>query len=131
MYAALKSIHIATVVVTAALFLLRSVWRFAGSPRLQQPWVRVLPHVNDTVLFLSAIGMAWLLGQFPFVDGWLTAKFLALIAYILLGHITLKRAATRPQQLLACAAALLTLCYIVGVALSRDPLSWLRLLSAA
>ena len=33
--------------------------------------------------------------QYPLVHGWLTAKFFALIAYIVLGTIALKRGKTR------------------------------------
>ncbi len=129
MYTTLKGIHIATVVITAVLFVLRSVWRFADSPQLQHPFIRIAPHVNDTVLFASALGMASMLGQYPFVHAWLTAKFLALLAYILLGHLTLKRARNRHERWLAFIAALLTLGYIIGVALTRDPRSWWQMLS--
>ncbi len=88
---------------------------------LQHPTMRIAPHINDSLLFFSALGMTPLIGQYPFVDGWLTAKFLAVIAYIILGHIALRRGPNRKLRGLALAAACATLAYIVGVALCRDP----------
>ncbi|HHQ14576.1 MAG TPA: regulator SirB [Chromatiales bacterium] len=125
MFTTLKTIHISAVALTATLFVLRGYWLFSGSPLLNKPVVRVAPHVNDTILFFSALGMAYLLGQYPFVNGWLTAKLLALILYIVLGHIALKRARSTVQRITAFTAALLTLAYIVGVALCHNPLTCL------
>ena len=125
MFTALKVTHISTVVLTGTLFIVRWIWMRQGSPRLQHPFVRIAPHVNDTVLFLSAMGTAALLGQYPFVDHWLTAKFLALPVYIVLGHIALKRGRNQRQRLIAFIAAVLTFTYIVGVALCRAPLTCL------
>jgi uncharacterized membrane protein SirB2 len=97
----------------------------ADSPALQRRWVRIVPHLVDTVLLASAIGLALTLRQYPFVDGWLTAKVLALIAYIILGSIALKRGRTKPIRAVAWIAALATFGYIVSVALTRHPLGFL------
>src|SRR5262245_36776745 len=99
----------------------------ADSPLLQSRFTRIAPHVVDTVLLLSAIWLAWMLGQVPFVHGWITAKVIALIAYILLGVVAL-RGRTKVVRATAFVAALLTAAYIVSVALTRDPrgaLAWL------
>jgi uncharacterized membrane protein SirB2 len=95
------------------------------SPWLQQRWVRITPHVIDTVLLASAIGLALILEQYPFVHGWLTAKVLGLIAYIILGSIALKRGRTKPIRAAAWVAALAVFGYIVSVALTRHPLGFL------
>lgn len=121
-FSTLKALHITAVIITASLFLLRGFWMLRDSPWLQNPLVRVAPHVNDTVLLLSALGTASLLGQFPFVNDWLTTKFLALIAYILLGHIALRRGSSLTIRSSAFVAALLTLGYIIAVALCHDRL---------
>ncbi len=120
-YAALKHLHLATIAVTLILFVLRGVWMMADSTRLQARWVRVLPHVNDTLLFSSGLGLAVLLRQYPFVDGWLTAKLLALLAYIVLGTFALKRGRTRGQRIAAWIAALLVFAYMVAVARAHTP----------
>jgi uncharacterized membrane protein SirB2 len=94
-YPLIKQIHLLTVVVTLVLFVLRGAWMMADSPRLKARWVRIVPHLNDTLLLASGIALAVLLQQYPLVHGWLTAKLVALILYIVLGTIALKRGSTR------------------------------------
>lgn len=120
-YTLLKHLHLTTIAVTFTLFVLRGVWMMADSPRLQARWVRVLPHINDTLLFSSGLALAILLGQYPFVDGWLTAKLIALLAYIVLGTFALKRGKTRGQRTAAWIAALLVFAYMVAVARAHAP----------
>ena len=95
-----------------------------GSPLLSNRFVRIAPHVVDTLLLASAVWLAWFLGQVPFVHGWITAKVLALLAYIALGTIALRRGRTKAVRAAAFAAALATAGYIVGVALTRDATPW-------
>lgn len=121
MYSILVTIHVATVVTTGGLFVLRGVWMLEGSARLRDRWVRIVPHAVDTLLLASGIGLAWRLGQYPFVDPWLTAKVVALIAYIVLGTVALERGGTLRVRAIAFLAALAVFAYIVSVALSRDP----------
>ena len=120
-YSLLKSFHLATIAITLTLFLLRGVWMMADSPRLQARWVRVAPHVNDTLLLVSGFSLAILLGQYPLVNGWLTAKFFALILYIVLGTVALKRGRTRRTRIAAWVAALLVFGYMVAVAVTHNP----------
>ena len=125
-YLALKHLHLTAVILSFALFALRGLWMLAGSPQLQRRWVRIVPHLIDTVLLASAIGLTLILQQYPFVDGWLTAKVLALMVYIILGSIALKRGPTRPIRAAAWVAALATFGYIASVALTRSPLGFLN-----
>ncbi|MGA9992928.1 MAG: SirB2 family protein [Thiobacillaceae bacterium] len=123
-YGLVKLIHVSTVAITLPLFVLRGIWMTADSPRLQARWVKILPHVNDTILLASGIGLAVLLRQYPFVNGWLTAKLLALLAYIVLGTIALKRGKTRPIRITAFLLALAVFAYLVAVALTHQALPW-------
>ena len=125
-YSLLKQLHLATLAITLALFVLRGFWMMTHSPRLQARWVRIVPHVNDTLLLASGIGLAVLIQQYPLVHGWLTAKFFALILYIVLGTFALKRGKTRGQRIAAWAAALLVFGYMVAVAITHDPLPFMR-----
>ena len=125
-YNIFKTLHLTTIAITLTLFVLRGAWMMADSPRLQARWVRIVPHVNDTLLLASGLVLAVLLGQYPLVNGWLTAKFFALILYIVLGTIALKRGRTRGIRIAAWLAALLVLGYIVAVAVAHDPLPFLR-----
>lgn len=123
-FAWVKGIHMATVVVTLALFLLRCLWAFQSSPNLRHPVIRWLPHLNDTILLSAAIGSAWMLGQYPFVNSWLTAKVLGLVAYIVLAHITLWRSRTNAGRAMAMTASLGVFAYILLVARCHDPKVW-------
>jgi len=119
-YTALKYLHLSCVVLSGTGFLLRGVWMMQGSPMLARLWVRVLPHVVDTMLLASAIALAVTTGQYPLAHGWLTAKVLGLIAYIILGSIALKRGRTRGIRITAYGGALLAFAYIVAVALTKS-----------
>ena len=125
-YAALKHLHVATVAISYALFVVRGVWMMRGSPMLQRKWVRVLPHVNDTVLLLAGVSLAVMISQYPFAAGWLTAKVLALIVYIGLGMVAIRRGRTRGVRIAAWIAGQLVFAYIVLVAVTKSPLPWIR-----
>lgn len=121
-YSLIKHLHLVTIVVTLALFLLRGAWMMMDSPRLQARWARIVPHINDTLLLASGIALAVLMQQYPLVHGWLTAKLFALIAYIVLGTLALKRGKTKAQRVTAWIAALLVFGYMLAVARAHDPL---------
>lgn len=125
-YSLLKQLHLATLAITLALFVLRGVWMMTHSPMLQARWVRIVPHVNDTLLLASGIGLAVLIQQYPLLHGWLTAKFFALILYIVLGTFALKRGKTQGQRIAAWIAALLVFGYMVAVAIVHDPLPFIH-----
>jgi uncharacterized membrane protein SirB2 len=94
---------------------------FTESPQLQRRWVSIVPHVIDTILLASAIALTVLIQQYPLVNGWLTAKVLALVIYIGLGTLALKRGKTKTVRTAAWLAALLTFGYIVAVAVYHNP----------
>ncbi len=125
-YSLLKQIHLTTIVITLTLFVLRGVWMMADSPRLRARWARIVPHLNDTLLLASGIVLAVLIRQYPLVNGWLTAKFFALIAYIMLGTIALRRGRTKTQRVVAWVAALLVFGYMAAVAVAHDPFPFIR-----
>lgn len=120
-YLALKHLHVTCVVLSGLGFCLRGWWMLVESPLRQHRLTRVLPHIVDTLLLGSALSMAWMSAQYPFVNGWLTAKLFGLLAYILLGMMALKRGRTLSSRRGYFCLALLAYAYIVGVALSRNP----------
>jgi uncharacterized membrane protein SirB2 len=121
-YFALKNVHVACVVLSYTLFFLRGVWMMADSAQLERRWVRIVPHVIDTVLLASAIAMVVVIKQYPFVAPWLTAKVIGLVAYIALGMVALRRGRTRQTRIAAWIAAQLVFLYIVAVAVLKRPL---------
>ncbi len=84
-------------------------------------WLRVTPHVVDTLLLLAGIGLALLIRQYPFVNGWLTAKLFALIAYIGVGHVAVRRAHSARGKVGAWLLGLAIVLYIYAVAVSKNP----------
>ncbi len=116
MYLVIKQAHMAFAAISISFFLVRAWWAYRRAPLLQQRWVKVLPHVNDTLLFGCAIYLMIASQQYPFVHGWLTAKVIALLAYIGFGTIAIKRG-----HLVAAIAAALCFSYIVAVAATHHP----------
>ena len=122
LYISLKHLHLSAVVLSGLGFLLRGLWMLADSPRLQQRWVRIVPHVIDSVLLGTAIALVVITHQYPLAQNWLSAKVAGLLVYIVLGTLALKRGKTKGQRTMFFAAALLVYAYIVSVALTRSPL---------
>ncbi len=120
-YMALKHIHLTTIAITFVLFTLRVLWMLMNSPQLNKKWIRILPHINDTLLLLSAIALCVILQQYPFQAPWLTAKLLGLLAYIFLGLVALRMGKTKATRGLAAIGAYLVFFYIAGVALTKAP----------
>ncbi len=120
-YLAIKHIHMLCAGISISLFIIRGIWMLTDSPMLTRRWVKIAPHVNDTLLLTAAITLAVWSHQYPFVMPWLTAKVLALLAYIGLGTVALKRGRSKPVRAGAFVLALLTFAYIVAVALTRSP----------
>jgi uncharacterized membrane protein SirB2 len=119
-YLAVKHLHMTCAALSGMLFLLRGIWMMRDSTLLQQRWVRIVPHLIDTALLASALTLAAWSRQYPFAQNWLTAKVLALMVYIALGTIALKRGRTRRVRSLAFVGALAVFAYIVMVALTRQ-----------
>lgn len=117
-----KSVHMVTLLLTLCGFTLRGIWMMRSSPLLDARLTRVLPHINDTLLLASALLAAALIGQYPFVNAWLTAKVFGALAYIVLGAVALTYGKTRGIRIGAFCGALLCFAYVVGVAATKNPL---------
>lgn len=124
-YALLKTIHVSCAALSIGGYVLRGIWMLRDSPLLTARVVRIVPHMVDTLLLVSAVMLVWRLRQYPFIDNWLTAKVVALAAYIVVGAIGLRYGRDKRMRALAWASAVAIFGYIVGVALTRSPtLGW-------
>lgn len=121
-YLPLRAVHITCAIATVILFTLRGLLMIAASPLLGNPVLRWTPIVVDTVLLGTAVVLTTIVRQYPFTTPWLTVKVLLLLVYIVLGSIALKRGRTRRTRVVAFAAALLTVGFLVTVARTHDPL---------
>ena len=120
-----KNIHTLLALLTISGFVVRGYWMLTNSGRLQQRITRIAPHILDTVFLGSGIAMLVLLSLNPLSQSWLLAKFAGLIAYILLGSVAIRRGLTQQVRLLSFVGALSAFAYVVGVAFSKSPASWL------
>ncbi len=124
-YTLLKHLHVTCVILSIGGFCLRGLWQLglvnksALAGRLSGK-LRWLPHVNDTVLLVVAIALAVMSGQYPFVDAWLTAKVLGLVAYIMLGSLALTPGRPAKLRVTAGLTAVIVFGWIASVALSKD-----------
>ena len=121
-YLLLKYIHIATVIISIGGFIVRGIWMMQSSSMLQRRLVKIAPHVNDTLLLLSAIALAIITAQYPGPVAWINAKIIGLVLYIGLGLVALKYGKSLPTRLIAWCLAILTFAYIVMVALGKNAL---------
>ncbi len=122
-YSIVKSLHISAVVFSGLLFFWRGGRVLFGYSNNGFA-LKVLPHIIDTVLLASAIYLAYLLQAYPFTHHWLTAKLFGLIAYIIFGHYTLKKAKGFFSRLFFFVLAIASFVYIVGAAYFHSPASW-------
>jgi len=119
-YYTLKLAHVACVVISGTLFIYRYA-RLRIYPDQPLPKaLKVLPHINDTVLLFSAIGMLSLIGLNPFTTPWLLAKIVALVLYIVLGIICMRSLPGSRRQFVSFVAAISAFAYIVLVGLSKQ-----------
>ncbi|MBW3780766.1 SirB2 family protein [Aeromonas veronii] len=123
-YPMFKHLHMTLALVSLLLFIYRWSLALAGSDRLQQKWLKILPHINDTFLLLFGVLLAVALQLSPGQQPWLMAKLIALVLYIGLGVMALKRP-VRGQKLVAGVAALAVFGYMVGAAITKSAWSWL------
>jgi len=121
-YIPVKNAHILFALISISLFVLRSYWSVIESPKLSKRWVKIAPHLNDTLLLGCAIYLMILTQQFPFTDAWLTAKLIALLAYIGLGTMAIKRGKTALLRLVFAICSVSVFAYIFMVAVSRSPI---------
>ncbi len=115
-YIILKHLHVTFAVLSLLGFSLRGFWMLKESPMLQKKPVRILPHINDTLLLLTAIMLAIVTGFYPFVVGWVTLKVVLLVVYIVLGVFALKRGKTKQTRTVFFIAALATILAIFAIA---------------
>lgn len=120
-YTALKIIHITSAVFSYILFTIRGLWMMQASSKLQLRWVKILPHVIDTILLVSAIALVTMIQQYPGISTWLNAKIGGLLLYIMLGMVALRFGKTRKIKTMSWIAAQIVFFYIVLVALTKNP----------
>ncbi len=110
-------------------FALRGYWMIKESPLLKSKPVKVLPHIVDTFLLLSAFGLLFILGFDMAKQAWIAHKITLLVVYIILGVVALGDKYSKSIRVSAFFAGLIVFAYILGIAVNKTPLSWFSFLS--
>ncbi len=118
-YSETKAVHVTAVAINYILFVLRGVWMLYRPDRLRMRWIRIVPHMNDTVLLASGIVLAMAIRQYPGASPWLTAKLAGLLVYILLGMGAFRFARKRRTCAAFWIGAQAAFFYIVAVAITK------------
>lgn len=125
-YLPIKAVHIAAVLASGGLFLLRALAMQAGQHWAMAAPLRYLSYSIDTVLLTAALMLLTVLPAPVFANGWLTAKVALLVVYIVLGSVALKRGQSRRHKLYALIAAVLVYVTMLSIARHHHPLGWLQ-----
>ena len=123
-YHLIKHLHVTFVSLSILLFCLRASWSVRGSVRLQQRWVKIAPHIIDSLLLLFGI---WLMAIMKLKIGdnpWLAAKWIGLAFYIGLGTYAIKRGRTALIRFVFALASVVVFVYILGAAIEKSAWSW-------
>ncbi|GLT16708.1 hypothetical protein GCM10007938_04840 [Vibrio zhanjiangensis] len=124
MYEGLKHFHLLTVVLSATLLSLRYGLMMANSGLLEKKFFKVFPHINDTCLLLSGIGLVFITGFIPFTPAapWLSEKITCVLAYIALGFFALKLGKNKLLRTFAFFGALGWLAMAGKMAVTKVPM---------
>lgn len=126
-YAQIKTIHVAAVLLSGALFLARGLLVLAGRSRIgMSALVRYASYGIDTVLLTAALMLVSILPGATFANHWLSLKLALLVAYVVLGTLALRRAATPQGRWISFGAALAVYATMIGIARAHHPMGWLR-----
>lgn len=121
-YLVLKHAHAGLAYLSVTLFAARAALSYVKPALLQGKALRIAPHVIDTLLLAAGVTLAVWAGFSPHQQPWLAAKLLALLAYIALGSLALKKLHGSPWRALVLAMALAMPLYMIAVA--KTKLAW-------
>lgn len=122
-YLLIKHLHVTAAILSILFFVVRAYWSVTENGVLQKKFVKITPHVIDTVLLVCAILLSMMLGPAA-AQPWVLTKIVLLIVYIGVGTIAIKRGRTPRSRAIAAVIAVAVFFYIVGVALKHHPASW-------
>ncbi len=121
LFLTLRSVHMTCAALSILGFFIRWIWMLRDSPLLQKRVVKIVPHIVDTLLLLSAIGLVGIVGFGP-NSAWLSAKIVGLSVYIVLGAFALKRGRTKGARAVFGVLAIIVFAFIASVARTHNPL---------
>lgn len=94
-------------------FIVRGIWMLNDSPRLKARWVKISPHIVDTILLLSGLLAAYLLfWRYGTNPDYVTVMIVGLFVYIALGLVALRLGKTKAVRGSAWVLAIVVFLYI-------------------
>lgn len=122
-YPQIKWVHVAMVICSGSLFLLRGLLVQVGRQQVAMlAPVRWLSYAIDTTLLTAALMLLTILPHGMFANGWLATKVVLVVTYVVLGTIALKRGRTPRVRTVAYLAALLVFAFVITIARAHHPL---------
>jgi uncharacterized membrane protein SirB2 len=125
-YLQIKQAHIGFALASGAIFALRGAGVLAGMRWPHWLAVRWTSYTVDTALLTAALMLLSILPGAMFANGWLTAKLLLLVVYVVLGAFAIKRGRTRLAKAGFYVAALLTFAMVYSIARAHSPWGFLH-----
>lgn len=116
----IKLIHVTCAAISICGFFYRGVLKLYTPQRLQAKWLKITPHVVDTILLVSAITLMVQQALYPTTQPWLLTKIIFLVLYIAFGLFALRFAKTRAQVFIGFILAIASFGYIVAAAMTRQ-----------
>lgn len=121
-YTIVKHIHMTAALASGAFFLLRGLWMMQESSFFNARIVKILPHVIDTVLLISALVLVGMLGSLP---SFVLVKIAALFVYIALGMMAFRFMKGWGHRVFMFFLALFVYAFILSVAITKHPQGFL------
>jgi len=121
-YLLIKQLHIATALFSITLFIIRFFKSQQNPLQIKNRWLRVLPHLNDSLLLTFAILLCFSIQQAPLINPWLSEKVSAVFLYIISGMFALKWAKNRWSRNTWFVIACVMFAYTANIAMNKNPL---------
>ncbi|MGC8697228.1 MAG: SirB2 family protein [Halothiobacillus sp.] len=119
-------IHGLAVLLSLILFVTRGIWMLQESPMLKARWVKISPHIIDTVLLVSALIASYLMfWRYGVNPNYVTVMMVGLLVYIAIGLVALRLGKTKAIRASAFVLAVLVFLYLSAVGIMKTPTPFL------
>jgi uncharacterized membrane protein SirB2 len=116
----LKIVHVLCAIISIVGFLYRGSLKLTRPAALSKKWLKISPHIVDTLLLATGLVMLFQLHYYPTQHNWMATKLVMVIIYIMLGMFTLRFTHNRMHTIVAFIAALLCYTYIIMIAINKS-----------